>query len=286
MYTIGEFASIGRVSVRMLRHYDAIGLLKPARVDPFTGYRSYDDDQFGRLLEVLAYKDLGLRLEAIAAIVDGSADVEEIEALLVERHAQLQAELVRGAAALDRIETKLHHLRGAPSMSSTPSGPRTSPTPTLGSTPPIRVAELTEPTPELDSSVITLVIGPLFDRLAGLLAERRVEPVGPPIACYTVADTGPDAPAVVHAAFPVPPDVDGGSDFAVLDYPAVPSYAALTHHGSMDSIADSWQQLGRWVDAQPDLRPRGDCREVYLVTSPHDDQSGWVTELQWPVERT
>lgn len=40
MYTIGEFASIGRVSVRMLRHYDEIGLLRPARVDPHSGYRS------------------------------------------------------------------------------------------------------------------------------------------------------------------------------------------------------------------------------------------------------
>jgi DNA-binding transcriptional MerR regulator/effector-binding domain-containing protein len=269
----------------MPRSSDAIGLLKPARVDPFTGYRSYDDGQFGRLLEVLAYKDLGLRLEAIVTIVDGSADAEEVEALLVERHAQLRAELVRGSAALDRIERKLRHLRGAPSMSST-SGPQTSPTPTLGSTPPVRVAELTEPVPELDTSVITPVIGPLFDRLAGLLAERRIEPVGPPVALYTVADTGPDAPAVIHAAFPVPSDVDGGSDFAVVEYPAVPTYAALTHHGSMDSIADSWQQLGRWVDAQPDLRPRGDCREVYLVSTPQDDQSGWVTELQWPVERT
>ena len=39
MFTIGEFATIGRVSVRMLRHYDSIGLLTPARVDDRSGYR-------------------------------------------------------------------------------------------------------------------------------------------------------------------------------------------------------------------------------------------------------
>lgn len=280
MYTIGEFASIGRVSVRMLRHYDAVGLLKPARVDPYTGYRSYDDSQFGRLLQVLDYKSLGLRLDSIVAIVDGSAETAEIEALLLERRNQLQAELARGTAALARVEAKLHHLRGVPPMS------RTTPTatPTLGSTPAVRVAELTEPVPEIDSSIITPVIGPLFDRLAGLLADVDVEPVGPPIALYTVDESGPDCPAVIHAAFPVPPDV-AGPDFAVVDYPAVPTYAALTHHGSMETISASWQELGRWIDGQPDLRPRGDCREVYLVTSPEDDQSGWVTELQWPVER-
>lgn len=41
MFTIGDFARLGRVSVRMLRHYDSIGLLRPAAVDPHTGYRSY-----------------------------------------------------------------------------------------------------------------------------------------------------------------------------------------------------------------------------------------------------
>jgi len=36
MFSIGEFARHGRVSVRMLRHYDAIGLLRPASVDADT----------------------------------------------------------------------------------------------------------------------------------------------------------------------------------------------------------------------------------------------------------
>ena len=40
MFTIGDFARYGRVSVRMLRNYDATGLLRPARVDPASGYRS------------------------------------------------------------------------------------------------------------------------------------------------------------------------------------------------------------------------------------------------------
>ncbi|CAM5723362.1 MerR family transcriptional regulator OS=Streptomyces alboniger OX=132473 GN=CP975_16230 PE=4 SV=1 [Streptomyces alboniger] len=45
MFTIGDFARHGRVSVRMLRHYDATGLLRPAHVDPATGYRYYSAAQ-------------------------------------------------------------------------------------------------------------------------------------------------------------------------------------------------------------------------------------------------
>jgi DNA-binding transcriptional MerR regulator len=41
MFSIGEFARYGGVSARTLRHYDEIGLLQPATVDPDTGYRGY-----------------------------------------------------------------------------------------------------------------------------------------------------------------------------------------------------------------------------------------------------
>ena len=54
MFSIGEFATIGRVSVRMLRHYDAIGLFVPARVDDRSGYRYYDADQLRSLNRLLA----------------------------------------------------------------------------------------------------------------------------------------------------------------------------------------------------------------------------------------
>jgi hypothetical protein len=49
VFAIGEFARHGRVSVRMLRHYDAIGLLRPAHVDPATGYRAYQAAQLAGL---------------------------------------------------------------------------------------------------------------------------------------------------------------------------------------------------------------------------------------------
>ncbi len=45
MFSIGEFARHGRISVRMLRHYDAIGVLVPATVDPVSGYRFYQAGQ-------------------------------------------------------------------------------------------------------------------------------------------------------------------------------------------------------------------------------------------------
>ena len=47
MFRIGEFSRLAMVSVRMLRHYDEIGLLTPNTVDPYTGYRYYSAGQLG-----------------------------------------------------------------------------------------------------------------------------------------------------------------------------------------------------------------------------------------------
>lgn len=65
---ISDFARLGQVSVRMLRHYDAIGLLEPDRVDPSSGYRSYSPEQLHDLNRIVALKDLGFTLEQVRAL--------------------------------------------------------------------------------------------------------------------------------------------------------------------------------------------------------------------------
>ena len=69
MLAIGDFTRLGRVSVRMLRHYDAIGLLRPAHVDPTTGYRSYRAAQLAELNRIVAFKDLGFTREGSALTI-------------------------------------------------------------------------------------------------------------------------------------------------------------------------------------------------------------------------
>jgi DNA-binding transcriptional MerR regulator len=59
MFRIGDFSKFSQVSVKALRYYDQLGLLKPTQVDPFTGYRYYSAAQLPRLNRILALKDLG-----------------------------------------------------------------------------------------------------------------------------------------------------------------------------------------------------------------------------------
>ena len=77
---IKEFAKVTGVSVRTLHYYDQIGLLKPARVDQWTGYRYYDRESLIRMQEILFYRELDFSLKSIQDILS-SADYDRTRAL-------------------------------------------------------------------------------------------------------------------------------------------------------------------------------------------------------------
>ena len=81
MLKIGDFSKLSRVSIRMLRHYDEIGLLHPVKNDPETGCRYYNENQLPVAGRIRALKDMGFALAAIGQILDRYGDKA-----LVERH--------------------------------------------------------------------------------------------------------------------------------------------------------------------------------------------------------
>ena len=81
--------ALGRVSVRMLRHYDRLGLLRPQRVDPFSGYRSYGASQLDRANRLVALKDLGFTLEQGGRMLDDGMSSSEVAALLLDKAAAI-----------------------------------------------------------------------------------------------------------------------------------------------------------------------------------------------------
>ena len=107
MFSIGEFARHGRVSVRMLRHYDAIGLLQPACVDPVTGYRFYRAGQLADLNRVIALKELGFSLQQVQAILGDRVSAAELRGMLRLRQAEIRAQIDAETTRLNRVEARL-----------------------------------------------------------------------------------------------------------------------------------------------------------------------------------
>jgi len=109
MFSIGEFSRLGGVSVRTLRHYDEIGLLRPATVDPETGYRGYRAEQLGQLNRIMALKELGLSLTQARRLLSGIT-VEELRGMLMLRRAQLEHELQEHRNQLLGVEARLRSI--------------------------------------------------------------------------------------------------------------------------------------------------------------------------------
>jgi DNA-binding transcriptional MerR regulator len=270
MFGIGEFASAGRVSVRMLRHYDALGLLRPAHVDGVTGYRTYEARQLSRLNRIVALKELGFTLAQVRVILDEKVSTGELYGMLRLRQAELQSQIAADSARLRQVEARILSIeREEGAMPATDVQ--------IKKIPAVRVAELTALAPDFEPESIGPVAGPLFSDLVGRINAAGVAVTGAGVAYY---DETPDG-ILVHAAIPVTAE-PGGYDFAVLDLSGIEQAATILHHGSMDEVMPTGQALARWID-ENGYRPLGLPREVYLELA--DDPANWVTELQAPVAR-
>jgi DNA-binding transcriptional MerR regulator len=110
VFGTGAFARLAQVSVRTLHHYDDIGLLPPARVDPQTGYRWYAADQLHRLNRILALRDLGLPLTEVREVVDDEVSLDELRGMLRLRQAEAHERVAAEAERLVRVEARLRQI--------------------------------------------------------------------------------------------------------------------------------------------------------------------------------
>ena len=110
MIKIGDFARLSQVSVVTLRYYDEMELLRPIRVDAFTGYRFYSADQLPRLNRILALKDLGFSLEQIKLMLADGLSSEQLRKMLVMQRSDVEKRLSEEQDRLSRIEARLRRI--------------------------------------------------------------------------------------------------------------------------------------------------------------------------------
>jgi DNA-binding transcriptional MerR regulator len=279
MFSIGEFAGLGRVSVRMLRHYDAIGLIRPAHVDPHSGYRFYTAAQLRLLNRVTALKDLGFSLQQVQTLIDEKVDTAELRGMLRLRRAELASRMRQDTARLAQVDARLRMIESEGHMDTGDV--------VLKNIPAVRVAELSAAAASYDDPTsITENLSPLYPQLMERMERAGVAMTGAPIAYYERAPTEPgDETIRVHAAFPIG-DAEVGPDagFEVVELPPIEQAATALHHGHMNEAFRTGQKIANWIDDN-DRRvvDPGFAREVYLDCPPGEFEK-WVTEMQVPVQ--
>lgn len=258
MLNIGEFARFAGVSVRMLRHYDELGLLVPTEVDPHSGYRRYGPELLSRAHRLVTFRALGFSLDQIGALLD-DASLEDQRLLLERRRSELAEQVADDRSRLVEIERRLRLIEGESTMEFQST--------TL---PRLRLAQLTAEVS--DQSEIAGVIGPLYARVFEAYAGR---PTGSQVAWYD----GLGDRLRLGAGIAEDGEPPTGLEPAVL--PAVEA-VVTTFRGPISQIGDAWQALASQV-ADSGRSPVGPCREIYHEVHPENPAATWVIELQQPV---
>lgn len=279
MFRIGEFSRFSRVSVKMLRHYDELGLLKPARVDPVTSYRYYSADQLPRLNRIVALKDLGFSLEQIGVILDEDLTTEQMQGMLKLRRAELQQQMREMADQLAQVDARLKQLEQDETL------PRDVVLRSVGSQ---TVAAIRQ-----SINVDGLSVPALFEELEAYIARYRARAPLPPLVLYHDAEfseQGEDIEVMVPVQKPLPPN----GRIAIRDLPGFASMACLIHTGRYEGMPQAFSVLLHWIEHNK-YRIAGPTRELYLrfgadqeaYSLPEgyltDNAAEFVTELQVPV---
>jgi DNA-binding transcriptional MerR regulator/effector-binding domain-containing protein len=237
MFSIGEFAHLGGVSIRTLRHYDEIGLLRPARVDPYNGYRTYSAAQLGQLNRIVALKELGLPLAQVKRLM-GGITLEELRGMLTLRRAQLEQELDERKDKLLGVEARLRYIATEGAMPADDIVAK-------------KIAAqgavvMSAPAPGWGAPNIVPVVNGLVEKFDQLGIRDQVTESGPRIIFYEYGD---DNDVTVFLALPVaerPQSLPEPAQY--LELPEI-EVASTVRNGRAASIFPMvYQDLVRWAE--------------------------------------
>lgn len=269
MFKIGDFSKLCQVPVKTLRYYDEIGLLRPAKVDSLTGYRSYNLDQLPRLNMLLALRDLGFTLGQVATLMEERVSVEQVRGMLRMKRTEIEARLEEKEARLSKVEHRLNLIEKEGRMPAYEV--------VIKKAEPTRVAAVRGVVENYGSVHV------LFDELFATLAQHDLAPAGPTLAIY-YDEEYKERDVDVEAAVPVTAgDLPQAGRVRIRDLPGHAKMASLVRPGPYDDFSPAYRDLMSWVESNG-YRIAGPNREIYL-RGPSDNvpPDTYLTEIQFPI---
>jgi DNA-binding transcriptional MerR regulator len=274
VFRIGDFSRIARVSCRLLRYYDELGLLRPAIVNRETGYRSYSAAQLPRLNRILVLKELGLSLEQIGRIIDDNASAAELRAMLLVRRTDVEQAVAAESDRLRQIEARIAQIDSEGQLAVDDVIIRTEPAhkiltvrTTLPSFSAARdmIRQLVQYVPR---QVPKATLGPLI----AIAHSPEFEPDTLDVELGYVLNGGLDAPARLA----------DGTALQVRELPGAERMAACVRVGPPEQAHLITAKIGQFVEAQG-CSFAGPSREVFLQPPRVDRMEDAVVEMQFPI---
>ena len=270
MLKIGLFSKLSRVSIRMLRYYDEIGLLRPAFIDPDSDYRYYREDQLQTIGFITALRDMGFSLADVGRMAELSHNAAALAPFFEKRRRELAAEAEKAARQLLLLDAAEHR---------------------LGKEDIMQYNVTIKTIPERYAACIHTVIPRYQDE--GLVWKTLCEETDPmhlvpDEPCYTAVtfldgefkerDVELEAWKTVKGSYP---------DTAHVKFKTLPAVtvASCIYRGPYDGIGEAYAAMAVWIEANG-YEYDGPMFNLYHV-SPHEtkDPQEFVTEICYPVRK-
>jgi DNA-binding transcriptional MerR regulator len=253
LYRIGEFARLSGISIKTLRFYDEVGLLRPAGVDPRTRYRLYVPGQLQDLAAILALKRLGASLHDIRRVVGSTASSRDRRKLLEKLKANAEHTMERARRSLAWIDGALDEFTEGECEVPVVMKQRAA----------VRVASVRAQVKcyaeigHMERDLQRAVLPELTGRLQGVLWHRCAESGS--IEGEPFVEISPRAPR--------------SGAYELKELPS--TLVASAYCESEDRAAErTYEAICRWMRLH-DLRLAGPKREIYV---------GQILEIQFPVK--
>lgn len=271
MLKIGVFSKLSRISIRMLRHYDEIGLLVPKSTDQFSGYRYYSEDQLPIAARIASLREMGFGLTAIAEILKRYDDPQALAEFLAVRRAEVQAAAEDANRRLLLLDHTIDRLR----RDDTAMNYNT----TLKTLPERYVASVRQVIPSYAHESM------LWGFLSSETADLNLRVADPCISLAVFHDEGfkeSDVDVEIQIS------VKGSyQDTAHVVFKTVPpiEYASVTYKGSYEQLTAVNHAVANWVNDNG-YEYSGSMFCIYHV-SPAQTQNvdEYVTEVCYPVQK-
>ena len=272
VFKIGVFSKLVRVSARMLRHYEKCGLLYPAEIDHFTGYRFYSMKQIPLLNKIVKLRDMGFSIDEIGNILPNYEDVKFSEKVLQKKAAEIQAAIVAEQSRLERLmDMRAQIQEGNDSMVYNVE---------LKALPEVKALSLKEVIADYSEEES------LWEKLYQFVAENNV-PISADEGAYSVYldDEYKESDVEIEISLPVKELGKSGKGFIFQRLEAIPLAATIKFSGSYENYGIAMEKLGAWIEENC-YEIIGNVRGIAL----HDlktttNTNEFLTELQIPVSK-
>jgi DNA-binding transcriptional MerR regulator len=271
MFKIGQFSIITRLTIKTLRHYDELDLLKPAYVDEESGYRFYTGEQLPRVQKIISLKTIGFSLSEIAQLLAGDVSSDELVKKLEKKRDEVSQAIYSEQTKLNQLTSYLSTLKKEKTMSYH-----------------ITIKDLPEVTVASMRKVIKSYneFNTLYPKMGELMIKQKLECINPGY-CFTLYHDGEyketDIDVEICESVVKAGKNEDGMTFRKI--PAVPQAACVIHQGPYTTIGKTYAALTKWIEDNgfevTDL-----MRERYIDGIwNQEDPEKWITEIQAPIKK-